>query len=106
IRRVDERDAAAARMVAGDEETFRFMCHLIRSNPGHFHWLGIPVYMGDWHILHHIAKAIMNRYWGVGIELIAEALGVDGTKASEAGNYWEAHHTMSIIFEAMWEKIV
>ena len=32
IRHVDERGAEAACMVAGDEETFRFMYHLIRSN--------------------------------------------------------------------------
>ncbi|CAM9955171.1 unnamed protein product, partial [Sphacelaria rigidula] len=77
IRHVDERGAAAPWMVAGDEETFRFMYHLIRSNSGHYHWLRI--YVGDWHLLYHMAKAIMNRFGGAGIEFIAEALGVDGT---------------------------
>ncbi|CAM9985290.1 unnamed protein product [Sphacelaria rigidula] len=89
---------------AGDEKTFRFMYHLIRSNPGHYHWLRI--YVGDWHLLYHMAKAIMNRFWGAGIEFIAEALGVDRTKASEASNDRVAHHTISVFFEAMWGKIV
>ncbi|CAM9917676.1 unnamed protein product, partial [Sphacelaria rigidula] len=65
IRHVDERGSAAACMVAGDEETFHFMYHLIRSNPGYYHWL--RVYVGDWHLLHHMAKASMNRFWGAGI---------------------------------------
>lgn len=100
IRRADERSASAACMVAGDEETFRFMCHLIRSNPTQFHWLRIHV--GDWHLLYHMAKAIMARFWGAGVEHIAEALDIDGSKASEAGNYRTAHHTISIFLEAMW----
>ncbi|CAM9907387.1 unnamed protein product [Sphacelaria rigidula] len=104
IRHVDERGAAAPCMVAGDEETFRFMYHLIRSNPGHYHWLRI--YVGDWHLLYHMAKVIMSRFWGAGIEFVAEALGVDGTKASEASNDRVAHHTISVFFEAMWGKIV
>ena len=104
IRHVDERGAEAACMVAGDEETFRFMYHLIRSNPNQYHWLRI--YVGDWHLLYHMVKALNNQYWGAGIEFIAEALGLDGTKASEAGNYRVAHHTISVFYEAMWSKIV
>ena len=91
-------------MVAGDEETFRLMYHLIRSNPSQYHSLRINV--GDWHLLYHMVKAVNNQYWGAGVEFVAEALGLDGTKASEAGNYRVAHHTITVFFEAMWRKIV
>ncbi|CAM9678275.1 unnamed protein product, partial [Sphacelaria rigidula] len=104
IRRVGERGAPAACMVAGDEETFRFMYHLIRSNPREYQWLRI--YMGDWHLLYHMVKAIMKRFWGAGIEYVAEALGLDGRKSSEASNYRVVHHTICVFFEAMWDKIV
>ena len=43
-------------MVTGDEATFRFMYHLIQSNPGQYHWLRI--YAGDWHLLYRMVKAI------------------------------------------------
>lgn len=94
IRRVNERSDAATCMVAGDEETFRFMYHLIRSNPGQRHWLRI--YLGDWHLLHHMVKAIVKRYWEAGIEHVAEARGLDGWAASEAINYRVAHYTISV----------
>lgn len=89
-------------MTAGPGETFRFMYHPTRCDPRQCHWLTKDV--GDGHEIYHTVKAIMKRYSGAGIELIAEALGLDGKSASEASSYRVAHHSIDIFFEAMWGK--
>lgn len=57
--------------------------------------------MGDSHILIHMAEAIIKRYWEAGKEHNAEALGVEGRRASEVSNYRVAHHNISLFFEGM-----
>lgn len=84
IWRVDARGRSVPSVVAGDEETFRFMYHLIRSNPSKYKWMRI--YVDAWHLLLRMGKALIRRYWGIGIGVITKSLGTDGKKAAKGGN--------------------
>lgn len=53
-----------------------------------------------------MAKVIMKQFWGLGIECIVEALDPIGGGSSGASNFGAAHHTISVFFGAMWNKIV
>ncbi|CAM9756467.1 unnamed protein product, partial [Pylaiella littoralis] len=59
-------------------------------------------YPGHWHILLHIVKALNGRYWGAGVEFVAQALGTDDKKSGDASNYRRAHQTLSVTYEALW----
>lgn len=77
---MDERGAVVTCSVANDEETFRFICHLIRSDPRQYHWFRVCV--SDEPFLYHIGKVIGKRYWEAETEHIAAALGSDERKPS------------------------
>ncbi|CAB1105418.1 unnamed protein product [Ectocarpus sp. CCAP 1310/34] len=49
-------------------------------------------YPGDWHLLLHMAKAMLTRYWGAGVEFVAKDLGIDESKSGEGSNYRRAFH--------------
>ncbi|CAB1099407.1 unnamed protein product [Ectocarpus sp. CCAP 1310/34] len=40
-------------------------------------------YPGDWHLLLHMAKAMLRRYWGAGVEFVAKDLGTDVSGSSD-----------------------
>ena len=86
-------------LIAGDEETFRTMVRLKKSDPQTYFWL-FP-YPGDWHLLFHSAKALIARYWGAGIEYVAKGFSGDDLKAVEARDYRRAHHQVTVMYEAL-----
>ncbi|CAN0169521.1 unnamed protein product, partial [Ectocarpus sp. 13 AM-2016] len=57
-------------------------------------------YPGDWHLLLHMAKAMLRRYWGAGVEFVAKDLGTDGSKSGEGSNYRRAHHHITAFWAA------
>ena len=91
-------------IIAGDEETYRFMYHLIKQDPDNYRQ--IRRYPGDWHILLHLAKALLKRYWGAGVEFVACDLGTDNTKSGDGSNYRRAHHQLGVVFEALWTMLL
>ncbi|CAM9585990.1 unnamed protein product [Laminaria digitata] len=53
-------------------------------------------------MLYHMAKALLRRYWGTGIEFVAMLLGTDDKKSGEGSNYRKAHHHLTVMFTATW----
>ena len=88
--------------VADDEEAFRFMYRLKQRKPVESKWL--MVYTGDWHLLLHSAKALLKRYWGAGIEHVANELSGDDKNAAEGRNYRRAHHHLTVMYEAFLNR--
>ncbi|CAN0247744.1 unnamed protein product, partial [Scytosiphon promiscuus] len=89
-------------IVAGDEETYRQLYHLTLHEPEEYGQ--IRRYPGDWHLMYHMAKALMQRYWGAGVEWVAKDLGTDGKKSGDASNYRRAHHHVTVMYEALWSR--
>lgn len=59
------------------------MVQLKQGNPEKCKWM-LP-HPGGWHIMLHMTKALMSRYYGAGIEVVAKALGSDDKRIA-AGN--------------------
>eukprot|EP00904_Undaria_pinnatifida_P000321 jgi/Undpi1/1028/HiC_scaffold_10.g04492.m1 len=70
-------------LVEGDQETFGWMVDTKRGNPEKSKWL-LP-HPGGWHILMHFVKALNSRYYGAGVERVAEALGGNDTLTRSEG---------------------
>ena len=104
ILRVGEPGGRVRAVVAGDEETFRFMLRLKQRKPADYKWL--MVYPGDWHLLLHSAKALLKRYWGAGIEHVAKELSGDDKKAADGSNYTRAHHHLTVMYEAFMTEVI
>lgn len=88
-------------VIAGDEETYRFVYHLMMNCPDDYSQ--VRRYPGDWHLLMHMTRALLTRYWGAGVELVACSLGTDGKKAADGSSYRRSHHHLTIMYEALWE---
>lgn len=91
-------------LVEGDQETFGWMVDAKRGNPEKFKWL-LP-HPGGWHILMHLSKALHYRYYGPGVERVAEALGGDDRHAAAGSNYRRGHHFLTVTYEALWRVII
>lgn len=91
-------------LVEGDEETYRTMVQLKRGNPEKYKWL-LP-HPGGWHIMLHVTKALIMRYYGAGIEVVAKALGGDDKHASVGSKYRRSHHFLTVTYEAMWWIVI
>ncbi|CAB1107685.1 unnamed protein product [Ectocarpus sp. CCAP 1310/34] len=85
-------------IIAGDEETYRVLYHIQKQERMAYRQL--RRYPGDWHLLLHMAKALLKRYWGAGVEFVAKDLGTDNSKSSEGSNYRRAHHHLVVMWEA------
>lgn len=48
-----------------------------------------------------MAKNLLKRYWGAGVEFVAKDLGTDNSKSSEGSNYRRAHHHLVVMWEAL-----
>ncbi|CAN0425479.1 unnamed protein product, partial [Ectocarpus sp. 12 AP-2014] len=77
--------AGAPFILGGDEETYKHMYHVMAQELREYRQVGR--YPGDWHLLLHMAKAMLRRYWGAGVEFVAKDLGTDGSKSGEGSNY-------------------
>ena len=86
-------------MIAGDEETYRFLFHVMSHEPSEYRQ--IRRYPGDWHLLQHMAEALLGRYYGNGLESVASQLGTDNKKSEDASNYRRAHHHLAVMQEAV-----
>ena len=91
-------------LVEGDQEIFGFMVDAKRGNPEKFKWL-LP-HPGGWHILLHLSRALLFRYWGAGVERIAQELGGDDRHAAAGSNYRRSHHFLTVTYEALWRVII
>lgn len=87
-------------IIAGDEETYTFLRVLMTHEPDQYRQ--IRRYPGDWHLLLHMAKALLHRYWGAGVEHMAKDLGTDDSKSAAGSNYRRAHHSLTTMYEAIW----
>ncbi|CAN0546305.1 unnamed protein product, partial [Ectocarpus sp. 12 AP-2014] len=85
-------------IIAGDEETYRVLYHIQKQE--RIAYRQFRRYPGDWHLLLHMAKALLKRYWGAGVEFVAKDLGTDNSKSSEGSNYRRAHHHLVVMWEA------
>eukprot|EP00752_Nemacystus_decipiens_P016789 g15026.t1 len=103
-RGTDAGNDGAPCIIAGDEETYRFMYHLMKQDPDNYRQ--IRRYPGDWHLLYHMAKALLRRFWGAGVEFMACVLGTDNSKSADGGNYRRAHHQLCVMFEALWTLLL
>ncbi|CAM9616236.1 unnamed protein product, partial [Ectocarpus sp. 13 AM-2016] len=86
-------------LVEGDQETYAVMVKAKAENPEKFRWL-LP-HPGGWHIMLHLGKAMLVRYYGAGVESIARQIGADDKKAAGGGNARRTHHLMTITWEAL-----
>ncbi|CAN0424713.1 unnamed protein product, partial [Ectocarpus fasciculatus] len=91
-------------LVEGDEETYRIMVQLKKGNPEKYKWL-LP-HPGGWHIMLHVTKALISRYYGAGVEVVAKALGGDDKHAAGGGKYRRNHHLLTVTYEAMWWAVI
>lgn len=91
-------------LVEGDEETYRIMVQLKNGNPEKYKWM-LP-HPGGWHIMLHMTKALMTKYYGAGIELVAKALGGDDKHAAAGSKYRRSHHLLTVTYEAMWWAVI
>lgn len=103
-RGTDAGNDGAPCIIAGDEETYRFIYHLMKQDPDNYRQ--IRRCPGDWHLLYHMAKALLRRYWGAGIEFVACELGTDNRKSGDGSNYRRAHHQLCVMFEALWTLLL
>ncbi|CAM9775397.1 unnamed protein product [Pylaiella littoralis] len=87
-------------VIAGDEETYTYLRHIMAYDPDGYRQ--VRRYPGDWHLLLHMAKALPKRYLGAGVELIAKDLGIDDRKSGEGSNYRRAHHALTVMYEGLW----
>ncbi|CAB1103684.1 unnamed protein product [Ectocarpus sp. CCAP 1310/34] len=92
--------AGAPFILDGDEETFKHMYHVMAQEPREYRQ--VHRYPGDWHLLLHMAKAMLRRYWGAGVEFVAKELGTDGSKSGEGSNYRRAHHHITAFGRRLW----
>lgn len=91
-------------LVEGDEETYRIMVQLKKGNPEKYKWM-VP-HPGGWHIMLHVTKALMARYYGAGIEVVAKALGGDDVHAAAGSKYRRSHHLLTVMYEALWWVVI
>ncbi|CAN0233394.1 unnamed protein product [Ectocarpus sp. 12 AP-2014] len=87
-------------LVEGDEETYRIMVQLKKGNPEKYKWM-VP-HPGGWHIMLHVTKALMTRYYRAGIEVVAKALGGDDVHAAASSKYRRSHHLLTVTNEVLW----
>ncbi|CAN0326984.1 unnamed protein product, partial [Ectocarpus fasciculatus] len=85
-------------LVEGDQETYAVMVKAKAEHPEKFRWM-LP-HPGGWHIMLHLGKAMLLRYYGAGVESIARWIGADDKKAAGGGNARRTHHLMTITYEA------
>ena len=86
-------------LVVGDEETYSFLRDYRIRDPLRNSW--IREHPGDWHIMLHGGKATSNRWWGAGIEVVAEVLGTDDKKSEDGAHYRRLHHHIVVTYEAI-----
>lgn len=86
-------------MIAGGEETYRFFYHLQAKYPDEYRQ--VCMYPGDWQMIYHMAKALMGRNRGAGVESVAEALCTDDNYSGDGSNCRRAHHHVTVMFEAV-----
>ena len=91
-------------LMEGDEETYRFMVQLKRGNPEKYKWM-LP-HPGGWHIMLHMTRALITKYYGAGIEIVAKALGSDDKHAAAGSKYRRSHHLLTVTYEAMWWAVI
>lgn len=89
-------------LVEGDEETYRIMVQLKRSNPEKYKWM-VP-HPGGWHIMLHVTKALMTRYYGAGIEEVAKSLARGRRQARRRRQQVQAEPPVT--YEAMWWIVI
>ncbi|CAM9887824.1 unnamed protein product [Ectocarpus sp. 4 AP-2014] len=82
-------------IIAGDKETYRVMYHIQKQE--RIAYRQYRRYPGDWHLVLHMAKALLKRYWGAGVEFVANDLGTDNSKSSEGSNYRRVHHHLVVM---------
>lgn len=99
-RATDAGKEGAPVLVAGDQETYRFIAKLTSNEPEAYDQ--IRRYPEDWHLLLHMGKALLQRYWGAGNDLVARTLGTDDRKSGEGGNYRRTHQHLIVTYEALW----
>ncbi|CAM9833061.1 unnamed protein product [Ectocarpus sp. 13 AM-2016] len=90
--------AGAPFILGGDEETYKHMYHVMAQEPREYRQA--RRYPGDWHLLLHMAKAMLRRNWGAGVEFVAKDLGIDGSKSGEGSKYRRAHHHITAFWAA------
>lgn len=95
-----QRTARGRVLVEGDEETYRIMVQLKKGNPEKYKWM-LP-HPGGWGIMLHTTKALISRYYGAGVEVVAKALGGDDKHAAAGSKYRRSHHLLTVTYEAMW----
>ncbi|CAB1107098.1 unnamed protein product [Ectocarpus sp. CCAP 1310/34] len=82
-------------LVEGDQETYSFMVKAKQTKPEVCKWL-IP-HPGGWHILLHASKALLQLYYGAGVEAIARLLGAEDKHAADGSNYRRNHHLLTVV---------
>ncbi|CAM9721276.1 unnamed protein product, partial [Hapterophycus canaliculatus] len=60
-------------LVEGDQETYGFMVEAKRGRPQKYKW--VMAHPGGWHLMMHLGKALLYRYYGAGVESVAKLLG-------------------------------
>lgn len=78
-------------MVEGDEETYSFERNVKGAHPENNVW--IFLHPGGFHLMWHFGRSITSRFWGAGLELVANELGGDDRHAAPGRNYRRCHHS-------------
>lgn len=54
----------------------------------------------------HMTKAMIMRYWGVGVKNVAEILGGDHKHAANGGDCCRNHQLLAVTYEASGRVII
>ncbi len=91
-------------VLEGDEETYSFMVNLKRSEPNRYGWM-LPV-PGAWHLMFHASKALVERYYAVGLESVCKVLGADDNHVLAGTKFRRNDHFLMVMFEGLWLGVV
>lgn len=84
-------------VVEVDEEVYRIMRKLKTGSPYLHSWL-LP-HPGGRLMVYLIAKALLVRVWGAGVEGVANVLGVDDRSLAGGSTYRSSHHLLTVASE-------
>ncbi|CAM9974626.1 unnamed protein product, partial [Sphacelaria rigidula] len=96
--RLGDSDGRPRAILARDDETFSWVRKYSRMYPEFAEKL--LLWPGDFHIMFHLAKAMLKRIWGAGLEFVAKELGSDDANAVEGTSYRRAHHQITVLYES------
>lgn len=86
-------------LLVRDEETYRLLRDYWKLDPQRNSW--IREQPGHWHVKLRRRRAMSNRCWGAGNEVVAEELAMEDKKSEYDAHYRRLHHRIIVTFEVI-----